>query len=42
MNSDNVKSILTVEIRSEADTTLLSLLKSLLKERARADGGDRT
>lgn len=38
MNTDNAKSIVTVEIRSDEDTPLLDLLKSLLRERAQADG----
>ena len=39
VNSDNAKSIITVEIRSDRDTPLLDLLKSLLREAAQADGG---
>lgn len=36
MNSDNAKSIVTVEIRSDEDTPLIDLLKGLLRERASA------
>lgn len=36
MNSDNAKSIVTVEIRSDEDAPLIDLLKSLLRERTSA------
>lgn len=36
MNSDNAKSIIIVEIRSDEDTPLIDLLKGLLRERASA------